>query len=140
LDSEFQISITISIFKVLNDRENMGLWPYRGVDLRRKCLRTMSSKWLLLASLEGDWRTDGQHNNFSRANNDSYLIYLKEIDGRHNNFSRAPFYNYYKPFYVFDLRIINVICSFSSSLNSGSKQPIFTYLGLLKRPRPVDGS
>jgi hypothetical protein len=45
-------------------------------------------------------------------------------------------YNYYKPFYVFDLRVnvINVICSISSSQNSGSERPIFTYLGLLERP------
>jgi hypothetical protein len=41
---------------------------------------------------------------------------------------------FYKPFYVIDLRVVNVICSFSSSQNSGSKRPIFTYLGPLERP------
>jgi hypothetical protein len=36
-------------------------------------------------------------------------------------------------------KVINIIFSFLSSQNSGAKRPIFTYLGSLKRPWPVDG-
>jgi hypothetical protein len=37
-------------------------------------------------------------------------------------------------------RVINIICSFSSTQNSGSKRPIFTFLGSLESPWPKDGS
>jgi hypothetical protein len=65
----------------------------------------------------------------------------RRTDGRHNDFSRAHFY---KPFYVFDrFMLIKIYISLFEAIPcfdhiSGSKQPIPTYLSLLERPWPVE--